>query len=137
MLAVHTHANEVVMAWSPAASTTLADGDTLFAALPLFHVNALHVTGLAPLMRGQHVVWAGPAGYRDPALYAVFWRLVEHYRVAATSAVPTVYAVLGQVPVDADIASLRMPAVGAAPLPARSGPGSGTAPGWISSRATA
>ncbi len=32
------------------------------------------------------------------------------------SALPTVYAVLGQVPVDADISSLLVPAVGAAPL---------------------
>jgi fatty-acyl-CoA synthase len=34
------------------------------------------------------------------------------------SAVPTVYGVLAERPVDADIASLRMPIVGAAPLPA-------------------
>ena len=33
------------------------------------------------------------------------------------SAVPTVYATLAQVPVDADISSLRLPIVGAAPLP--------------------
>jgi fatty-acyl-CoA synthase len=33
------------------------------------------------------------------------------------SGVPTVYAVLADVPVDADISSLRMPIVGAAPLP--------------------
>jgi fatty-acyl-CoA synthase len=37
---------------------------------------------------------------------------------AATSAVPTVYAVLAQCPVDADIASLRFAMVGASPLPA-------------------
>ena len=36
-----------------------------FAALPLFHVNALVVTLLAPLFKGQRVVWAGPLGYRD------------------------------------------------------------------------
>ena len=34
------------------------------------------------------------------------------------SAVPTVYGTLAQVPVDADISSLRLPIVGAAPLPA-------------------
>ena len=36
-----------------------------------------------------------------------FWKIVEHYRIAAMSAVPTVYAVLAQRPVDADISSLR------------------------------
>ena len=33
----------------------------------------------------------GPLGYRDPDLYARFWKIVEHYRIAAMSAVPTVY----------------------------------------------
>src|SRR4029453_1061807 len=42
---------------------------------------------------------------------------VEHYRIAAMSAVPTVYASLSRVPVDADISSLRLPIVGASPLP--------------------
>ena len=85
--------------------------------LPLFHVNALIVTGIAPMFSGARVVWPGPAGYRDKALYARFWKIVEHYRIAAMSAVPTVYGTLAQVPVDADIHSLRVPIVGAAPLP--------------------
>ncbi len=76
------------------------------------------VTLLAPLFKGQPVVWAGPLGYRDPALYGNFWKIVEHYRIAAMSAVPTVYGVLAQCPVDADISSLRYPMVGASPLPA-------------------
>jgi fatty-acyl-CoA synthase len=63
------------------------------------------------------VVWPGPAGYRDKALYARFWQIIEHYRIAAMSAVPTVYGALTQVPVDADISSLRLPIVGASPLP--------------------
>jgi len=90
----------------------------LFAALPLFHANAMMVTPLAPLLRGQHVVWAGPFGYRDRPLFGVFWKIVERYRIAAMSAVPTVYATLSQVPVDADITSLRLPIVDVAPLPA-------------------
>jgi fatty-acyl-CoA synthase len=63
-------------------------------------------------------VWPGPAGYRDKALYTRFWKIVEHYQIAAMSAVPTVYGTLAQVPVDADISTLRLPIVGAAPLPA-------------------
>ncbi|MBB4930608.1 fatty-acyl-CoA synthase [Lipingzhangella halophila] len=117
-LAAHTHANEVADAWMIAANSLLDEESVIFAALPLFHVNALVVTVLGPLFRGQPVVWAGPLGYREPALYPEFWKLVEHYRVAAMSAVPTVYAVLAQVPVDADISSLRFALVGASPLPA-------------------
>lgn len=116
-LAAHTHANEVADAWMIAANGLLDEDSTVFAALPLFHVNALVVTVLAPLFRGQHVVWAGPRGYRDAALYGCFWRLVERYRIAAMSAVPTVYAVLAGCPVDADISSLRFAMVGASPLP--------------------
>ncbi|MDX3192510.1 acyl-CoA synthetase [Streptomyces sp. MN03-5084-2B] len=117
-LAAHTHANEVADAWMIAANSLLDVGSVVFAALPLFHVNALVVTLLAPLFKGQQAVWAGPLGYREPALYGQFWKIVEHHRIAAMSAVPTVYAVLAQCPVDADISSLRFAMVGASPLPA-------------------
>jgi fatty-acyl-CoA synthase len=116
-LAARTHANEVANAWMTRASDVLDQDSVIFAALPLFHTNALIVTVLGPLLKGQHVVWGGPLGYRDVDLFQNFWTIVEHYRIAAMSAVPTVYAVLAQVPVDADISSLRMPIVGAAPLP--------------------
>ncbi|WP_410816824.1 acyl-CoA synthetase [Micromonospora sp. 050-3] len=116
-LAAHTQANEVADAWMLAASSLFDERRVVLAALPLFHVNALVVTLLAPLFKGQTVVWAGPSGYRDPALIGDFWKIVEHYRIAAMSAVPTVYAVLAQVPIDADISSLRYPMVGASPLP--------------------
>ena len=61
--------------WPPYAGFT--PESTVFAALPLFHVNALVVTLLMPLFKGQQVVWAGPLGYRDPALYARFWKMVR------------------------------------------------------------
>lgn len=117
-LAAHTHANEITDAWMIAANSVLDEDSVVFAALPLFHVNALVVTLLAPLLRGRQVVWAGPLGYRDLTLYAEFWRIVEHYRIAAMSAVPTVYAVLATCPVDgADIGSMRCAMVGASALP--------------------
>ncbi|WP_042366469.1 acyl-CoA synthetase [Streptacidiphilus neutrinimicus] len=116
-LAAHTHANEIADAWMVTVSAPLDADAVMFAALPLFHVNALVVTLLGPLLRGRPVVWAGPLGYRDPELYGVFWKLVERYRIAAMSGVPTVYSVLATVAVDADISSLRFAAVGASPLP--------------------
>lgn len=117
-LAARTHGNEIANAWQVASTSSLDPGESVFAALPLFHSNAVVLTLLGPLLKGQHVLWAGPLGYRDLPLYGVFWQLVEHYRIAAMSAVPTVYAVLSQVPVDADISVLKYPVVGAAPLPA-------------------
>jgi fatty-acyl-CoA synthase len=74
-------------------------------------------------------VWSGPLGYRDPALYGVFWKLVEHHRLTAMSAVPTVYATLAASPVNANISSLRHAMVGASPLPAAVRAGFETATG--------
>ncbi|GAA2415872.1 acyl-CoA synthetase [Mycolicibacterium llatzerense] len=116
-LAAHTHANEVTDAWMIAANTVLDETAVLFAALPLFHVNALVVTTLAPLLRGQQVLWAGPLGYRDMGLYGNFWKIVERYQVSTMSAVPTVYSVLSQLPIDADISCMRLAIVGASALP--------------------
>ena len=117
-VAAHTHASQLACGRGIALSSGLAAGEAMLGGLPLFHVNALIVTGIAPMFSGARVVWPGPAGYRDKALYARFWTIVEHYRIAAMSAVPTVYATLAQVPVDADISTLRVPIAGAAPLPA-------------------
>ena len=116
-VAVHTHANQAVTAWTIAVAGGLGGGASVLAGLPLFHVNAVLVTTLAPLVSGTRGVWPGPHGYRDPALYGAFWRIVERYRPSTMSAVPTVYAVLATIPVEADISSLTNPVVGAAPLP--------------------
>nr|WP_272922586.1 AMP-binding protein [Streptomyces sp. SID5785] len=120
-VAAHTHRNQAVMAWSLALAGGGEPGRTIVAGLPLFHVNALLVTALAPMVTGATAIWPSPLGYRDPHLYSVFWRLVEHYRPRAMSAVPTVYSFLSAVPVDADISSLELPVVGAAPLPEQVG----------------
>jgi fatty-acyl-CoA synthase len=117
-VAAHTHANQLACGRGIAQCSGLAPGEGMLGGLPLFHVNALIVTGIAPMFGGARVVWPGPAGYRDKALYARFWTIIEHYQIAAMSAVPTVYGTLAQVPVDADISSLRVPIAGAAPLPA-------------------
>jgi fatty-acyl-CoA synthase len=116
-IAAHTHANQLACARGIARCSGLAPGEGVLGGLPLFHVNALIVTGIAPMFSGTRVVWPGPAGYRDKALYARFWQIIDHYQIAAMSAVPTVYATLAQVPVDADIATLRLPIAGASPLP--------------------
>jgi fatty-acyl-CoA synthase len=117
-VAAHTHAGQLACARGIALCSGLAPGEATLGGLPLFHVNALIVTGIAPMFSGARVVWPGPAGYRDKALYTRFWQIIEHYQIAAMSAVPTVYGTLAQVPVDADISTLRLPIAGAAPLPA-------------------
>ena len=83
-----------------AANSACSTQDAVvFAALPLFHVNALVVTAARAAVQG-------PAGRVGRARWATatrrcsrsFWKIVEHYRIAAMSAVPTVYAVLAELP---------------------------------------
>ncbi len=61
-VAAHTHSNEATTAWALALAGEFRPGATIIAGLPLFHVNALMVTGLAPLVSRSRSVWPGPAG---------------------------------------------------------------------------
>ena len=51
-VARHTHLNELANAWSTCVMAGLSERDTLLCGLPLFHVNGVVVTGLAPFMVG-------------------------------------------------------------------------------------
>ena len=61
-VAAHTHANQLACARGIAVCSGLAAGEGMLGGLPLFHVNALIVTGIAPMFSGARVVWPGPAG---------------------------------------------------------------------------
>ena len=116
-LARHTHGNEVYDAWAIAKMGDTRTEHVVLCGLPLFHVNAVHVTGLTPLSVGASVVLLGPAGYRDPGVIKHFWKIVEHYHATWFSGVPTLYSNLLRIPIDADIHSLTMAICGAAPMP--------------------
>jgi fatty-acyl-CoA synthase len=99
---------------------TETDGSprTVLCGLPLFHVNGQLVTGLQPWMRGDHVVLATPEGYRGKTFLARFWEIVENFRVATFSGVPTLYSALLDTPIgDNDLSSLKFAICGAAPMP--------------------
>jgi fatty-acyl-CoA synthase len=119
-IAMRSHRNEVANAWSAGQflGESIGPGKTLFCGLPLFHVNAVMVTGLMAFSRGAHVVLGTPHGYRNEGVVAHFWEIVEHYRVNFFSGVPTLYGALLSVPVGAhDISSLEYGLCGAAPMP--------------------
>ncbi len=117
-LAVHTHAMEVADAWMSAECIGTEGSQVYLCGLPLFHVNAVVVTGLIPWGRGSTVVLATPQGYRNMNLLMSFWKVIEHYKVNFFSAVPTVYAGLLQVPIgEHDVSSLHYAICGAAPMP--------------------
>lgn len=113
-----SHRALVVNSWMLGEMFDIRPSDVIVCGLPLFHVNGVVVTGLAPFMHGARVLLAGGDGFRNPKLIAGFWRLVERYRVTTFSGVPTVYAALLNVPIaGADVSSLRFGICGAAPMP--------------------
>ncbi|GAC1032422.1 acyl-CoA synthetase [Pseudomonas sp. No.21] len=117
-LAPHSHRNEVAMAMILAYTINLGPDDVTLCGLPLFHVNGVMVTGLAPFFSGAQVLLATPQGYRNTALIQNFWTIIERYRVSFFSGVPTIYAGLLQVPSEGhDLSSLRYALCGAAPMP--------------------
>ena len=117
-VARHTHFNELADAWSSSATLDLSSRDTLLCGLPLFHVNAVVVTGITPFMVGAKVVLLGAEGYRSKVAVTHFWRNVERFRATFFSAVPTIYSTLLGVPIGgADVSSLRYAICGAAPMP--------------------
>jgi len=117
-LAPHSHKNEVAMAMILSYLLDFGPGDTTLCGLPLFHVNGVMVTGLAPLYQGAQMLLATPQGYRNPNLIQNFWSIIERHRVSFFSGVPTIYAGLLQVPSEGhDLSSLRYALCGAAPMP--------------------
>ena len=116
-LARRTHFNEVIMGWDIRTMGGLSRASTLLCGLPLFHVNATTVTGIAPFSVGAHVVLLSPSGYREPSIIKNFYAIVERFRATTFSAVPTALSTLLDIPVgNADISSLQYAICGAAPL---------------------
>lgn len=119
-LAMRRHRNEVANAWSAAQflGEGVGVGKNVFCGLPLFHVNAVLVTGLLPLSKGAHVVLGTPQGYRGDGVVKRFWEIVERHHINFFSGVPTLYAGLLQVPIgEHRIDSLEYGLCGAAPMP--------------------
>lgn len=107
-----THANLEYMASAMAQHFSLTIDDHCMLILPLFHVNAICVSVLAPLLVGGQVSITGrfsPSRFFDD---------VERLRPTYFSAVPTIYALLASQPDDVvrDTSSLRFAVCGAAPI---------------------
>ncbi|MFW6297762.1 MAG: acyl-CoA synthetase [Desulfosalsimonas sp.] len=115
-LARRSHYNEVVMSYDLQIMGGYTENSTLLCGLPLFHCNGTLVTGLGPFSIGARVVILSPMGYRDQSIMKNFYKIVEQYQAETFSAVPTVLSMLLDIPVDADISSLKYAISGAAPL---------------------
>ncbi|WP_332642952.1 class I adenylate-forming enzyme family protein [Aeromicrobium sp.] len=109
-----THANLIAMASMGAEGLRASRTDRSLLILPLFHVNGIVVSVLVPLLVGGSTVIGGRF---DPA---TFFDLVDRVRPTYFSGVPTIFALLAQLPEECepDASSIRFAACGAAPAPA-------------------
>lgn len=116
-LARHSHGAQVFTAWAGVKLQGLTPADIGINGYPLFHVAGVLPGALASLSAGVEVIIPTTGLFRNKAVIANYWRLVEKYRSTSLSAVPTVLAALANVPLDgADISSIHYCRTGAAVL---------------------
>ncbi len=115
-VAQHLYSGSIYNGWV-GTTTLLSEEDVLLCPLPLFHVMACQVMVMGALASGAHVVFPTPQGYRGEGVFDNLWKLVERYKVTFVVSVPTALAATMQVPVNADISSVKTAFSGSAPLP--------------------
>jgi fatty-acyl-CoA synthase len=118
-LARHSHGAQVFTAWACVQLQGVRTTDVSINGYPLFHVAGVLPGSLTALSAGAETIIPTTALFRNKAVIANFWKLVEIHKATVLSGVPTVLAALSGVPVgDADISTLRYGRTGAAPMPA-------------------
>ena len=117
-LAQHSFMGMLYQGWAiPAILPEWSDKDTILCPLPLFHVFAVYPNLMTCVTSGAHIVFLTPQGYRGDGVFDNFWSLVERWKPAFITLVPTAAAELMQRPVNADVSSLRFALCGSAPMP--------------------
>ncbi|RKF40844.1 AMP-binding protein [Paraburkholderia fungorum] len=108
------HRNLLANARNISHEHRLGTGDRVFAALPLYHINGLVVTLLAPLFHGGSVVMAPRFSART------YWRDVARHGCTWINVVPTIVAYLlnSDEPCPFDLSALRFCRSASAALPA-------------------
>ena len=108
------HANLDAMTAMGRDALQFSSSDRCLLILPLFHVNGIVVSVLAPLLVGGSVVIA------DKFNPHTFFEAIERHRPTFFSAVPTIYSMLATLPdeVKPDTSSVRFAVCGAAPASA-------------------
>ncbi|WBY03314.1 AMP-binding protein [Ramlibacter tataouinensis] len=116
-LALHTQGNEAHTGWFAHAFYGFDEHTVEINGFPLFHVAGAFVYGLALLAIGATQLLPTVAGLRNPGFMRHYWQFCERYGVTALACVPTVLATLSNLPVDADISTVRVAYTGGSPLP--------------------
>jgi len=116
-LAQHTHGNEAHTGWFSHYFYGFDERTVEINGFPLFHVAGAFVYGLSLLAIGATQVLPTLNGMRNPDFLKNYWKFCERERVTALACVPTILATLVNLPVDADISSVRVAYTGGSPLP--------------------
>lgn len=116
-LARHTHGNEAHTGWFAHRFYGFDEHTVELNGFPLFHVAGAFVYGLSMLAIGATQVLPTLSGMRNAAFTQNYWKFCERERVTALACVPTILATLVNLPVDADISSIRVAYTGGSPLP--------------------
>ncbi len=109
-LVQHTHGNEAHTAWFAHQFYGFDEHTVEINGFPLFHVLSLLAIGAAQLLPTV-------TGMRNAAFMRNYWQFCEREKVTALACVPTILAGLCNLPVDADISSVRVAYTGGSPLP--------------------
>mgnify|MGYP000975372083 FL=1 len=88
----HTHANQVSQAWAMSIMMNGMPRSNLLFGMPLFHVGGSLSQALTMLTTGGCLIVLSPSGWRNPAAMRNLWPLVQRYRPATLSSVPTILA---------------------------------------------
>lgn len=119
-IAKQSHGNQIFSAWMVGKQLDWTDKDIMHCGLPLFHVNAPLISGLAPFTVGGEVIMTSPQGFRNPAVLDHFADLIKEYNMSFFMGVPTIFSELNNRWKDRNdigsLTSLRFAACGAAPL---------------------
>jgi O-succinylbenzoate-CoA ligase len=107
------HANLTAMASMAIDWFALTSADRALLILPLFHINGIMASIVAPLLVGGSAMIAPRF---DPA---AFWDIVTAEQPTYTSGVPTIYSMLANLPAEVIVEQnpLRFAICGAAPMP--------------------
>ncbi len=114
----HTHANQVYQAWICGLMLRVQRRETVLFGLPLFHVGGALTQGLTWLAAGGSLTVLTASGWRSPAAQRNVWRLVERWRPATFSGVPTVLTAATNAPMDGiDVSCVKRVSAGGSAIP--------------------
>ncbi len=120
-LARIAHRGLAFKSWTNTVTIGHEPEETTFCDYPLFHIAGYFGKTILPLVNGATILVPSALGARSKRFIANYWKLVERYRIAFLSGVPTTLSVLIANPPrnGEDISSFRpYSPTGSAPLPA-------------------